>query len=230
MKIERINGYGPEHECDHGGGHLMSPPRMRSVRERPNSIEARALEMRDGFLRVALYDGREQWLWHHEAWDDVVKVGDTVLYHDRAKVVSDSEMTWLRAVCEVAQFDAWEARRIARGYVRRCGECGSARCSDPATCPWLTGDFDMFDVLADMGDDAYVVDLDEKMGRIVERGGTVYPAQRIGSIAAMGQSAYWNFEVDVDLEELAATATRDPDLNYGMLEPRRERPRGTSRP
>lgn len=229
MKIERINGYGPDHECWHGGGHQMSPPRMRSVHERPSSQEARVEEVRDGFLRLRV-GGGELWVWNHDSWEGTVRVDDVLLFHEHADVISDLEVTWLRAICRVDEFDVVEARRIGQGRIRRCGECGQAECRGGDACGWLSRDFERFEVIADMGDGAYVVDLGDKMGRVVQRGGTLFPAQRIGSIAAMGQSAYWNFEVDVDLEELAATAIRDPDLNYGMLEPRRERPRDTSRP
>ena len=83
--------------------------------------------------------------------------------------------------------------------------------------------FYTFELTANMGDGRYVVGLGSGMARIVERDGVLYPAQRLGTIAAMGHAAYWEDAGDADLEEIVRSARRDPQLDYGPGAPRRER-------
>ena len=226
MDITRINGYGPDHECWVGGGHEMGPPRMRSVHASSNSAQAEVLSVIDGFLQLRVPSGDAVWVWSHEPWTAdagaPVTVGEVVQLH-AADVVSDGDVSWVRAVTRVDEFDAGEARRIASGLVRRCGECGQLDCDGAQGCPWLAGDFYAFELTANMGDGRYVVGLGSGMARIVERDGVLYPAQRLGTIAAMGHAAYWEDPGDADLEEIVRSARRDPQLDYGPGAPRRER-------
>lgn len=82
-------------------------PRMRSVHASSNSAQAEVLSVVDGLLQLRVPNGGAVWVWSHEPWTAdagaPVTVGEVVQLH-AADVVSDGDVSWVRAVTRV---DEW---------------------------------------------------------------------------------------------------------------------------
>ena len=106
----------------------------------------------------------DEWLWHHEPLP--LEVGDAVRFHRHLELLAPPEGPQRSVLVHV-----FASARSRLGSI-------AARPS----------------VVADMGDERYVIHLGDGQAQIVAaHAGVLYPPQKMASIAAMGHAAYWTY-------------------------------------